>query len=273
MTAPSSPPGDFPFLNRHPLCSRQRNSSFATSPTTPAATSRCCSGWRSVRPSSPGRCWSATRSAGACRAVERQLGGIDAVAFLPRPVRASIADGLPGTVAPVLLLPGSVQAGGDPATAPALGHITILGVDERFAPAGVSGVDWTADKRKNARKGEFPPVVLSARVAEKLGVKAGDRVRLGVESFSGLPRSSSFAKRDIDDVTKTEELEVAAVLARRRTGERLQPDAQPGRAAERVRPDSHALAVRDRRQSAGRNGAARSRCFSGRADPPRSART
>ena len=151
--------------------------------------------------------------------VERQLGGIDAVAFFPRPVKVTredgsqITNGLPGTVAPVLMVPGSLQASGPPATAPYLGHVTILGVDERFAPAGVSGVDWNADKRKNARKGEFPPVVLSARVAEKLGVSVGDRVRLGVESFSGLPRTSSFAKRDIDDVTKTEELEVAAVLA------------------------------------------------------------
>src|SRR5436853_7922575 len=49
--------------------------------------------------------------------VERQLGGIDSVAFLPRPVRATVADGLPGKVAPVLMLPGSLQASGDPATA------------------------------------------------------------------------------------------------------------------------------------------------------------
>src|SRR5207302_1490177 len=75
--------------------------------------------------------------------VERQLGGIDSVAFIPRPVRASLADGLPGKVAPVLLLPGSVQAGPkDDPTAPSLGHVTVLGVDDRFKPAGVSGVDW-----------------------------------------------------------------------------------------------------------------------------------
>jgi putative ABC transport system permease protein len=150
--------------------------------------------------------------------VERQLGGIDAVAFMPRPVRvvredgSQITDGLPGEVAPVLMLPGSLQASGDPVTAPYLGRVTLLGVDERFAPKDVSGVNWKVDKRKNVRKGEWPPIVLSARVAKKLGAKVGDKVKLGVESFSGLPRTSSFAKRDVDDVTKTEELEVVAVL-------------------------------------------------------------
>lgn len=150
--------------------------------------------------------------------VERQLGDTDAVAFLPRPVRVTrddgthITDGLPGKVTPVLLLPGSLQASGDPATAPYLGRVTLLGVDERFAPKGISGVNWTADRRTNARRGVFAPIVLSARVAEKLGAKPGDRVKLGVESLAGLPRTSAFAKRDVDDVAKTEELEVAAVL-------------------------------------------------------------
>ena len=127
--------------------------------------------------------------------IERQLGGIDSVAFFPRPVRADIADQLPGQVAPVLLLPGSAQADGDPATAPYLGKVTVLGVDDRFAPAGAAEVDWKAAGRQ---------AVLSARVAEKLGAKAGDKVRLGVERFSELPRSSSLAKRDSADVTATD---------------------------------------------------------------------
>ena len=139
---------------------------------------------------------------GSLRArVERQLGGIDAVAFFPRPVRAEIADQMPGSVAPVLLLPGSVQAGTD-ATAPALGHITVLGVDDRFKPPGAA-VDWAGTTRQ---------VVLSYRVADKLGAKAGDTVRLGVERFSDLPRSSSLAKRTTDDTTATAQFTVAAVL-------------------------------------------------------------
>ena len=85
---------------------------------------------------------------GSLRArVERQLGGVESVAFFPRPVRAGVADGMPGGVAPVLLLPGSAQAGGDAATAPYLGSVTVLGVDDRFAPAGGSGVDWKGERQ------------------------------------------------------------------------------------------------------------------------------
>ena len=144
--------------------------------------------------------------------VERQLGGVDSVAFFPRPVRAGIVDGMPGKVAPVLLLPGSLQASGEPATAPYLGKVTVLGVDDRFAPAGVSGVEWNSDRRRNKSAKVFPPVVLSHRVAEKLGAKVGDTVTLGVERFSDLPRSSSLGKRASDDTTATEEFVVEAVL-------------------------------------------------------------
>src|SRR5436309_13491566 len=107
---------------------------------------------------------------GSLRArVERQLAGIDASAIFPRPLRADLADGLPGNTAPVLLLPGSVQAAtGDDATAPYLGRVTVLGVDPRFKPAD-AGIDWT---------GSGKHVVLSDRVAGKIGVQAGDRVQL-----------------------------------------------------------------------------------------------
>ncbi len=135
--------------------------------------------------------------------VERQLGGVDSVAFFPRPVRAGVADGMPGKVAPVLLLPASVQANGEPATAPYLGKVTVLGVDDRFAPAGVSGVDWGSTNKQ---------IVLSHRIATKLGAKAGEKVKLGVERFSDLPRSSSLGKRATDDTTALEEFTVAAVL-------------------------------------------------------------
>lgn len=144
--------------------------------------------------------------------VERQLGGTESVAFFQRPVRASVAEGLPGSVKPVLLVPGSVQAGGDPATAPYLGKVTALGVDERFAPDGVSGVDWQSDIRRNRSTNTLPPIVLSHRVAEKLGAKTGDTVTLSAERFSDLPRSSSLAKRGTDDTTATEPFVVAAVL-------------------------------------------------------------
>src|SRR5205085_1582503 len=99
---------------------------------------------------------------GSLRArVESQLGGVDTVAFLPRPLRiaredgSGITDKLPGAVTPVLMIPGSLQASGDPATAPSLGRVTILGVNDRFAPKDVSGVNWNADRRRNRAKQEW----------------------------------------------------------------------------------------------------------------------
>jgi len=141
---------------------------------------------------------------GSLRArVERQLGGIDSAAMFPRLVRADLADGLPGEVAPVLLIPGSLQAiMPEGNAAPFLGRVTVLGVDARFQP-GVPEIDWKSTAKQ---------VVLSDRVARKLGVKTGERVRIGVERLSDIPRSSSLAKRGSADVTATEEFEVAAVL-------------------------------------------------------------
>jgi putative ABC transport system permease protein len=144
---------------------------------------------------------------GSLRArAERQLGGIDVAATLPRPVRADIADGLPGQPAPVLMLPGSLQsATGDDATATFLGRVTVLGVDARFKPTGIADglIDWNGTGKQ---------IVLSDRVAGRLGAKVGDKVTLGVERFSDLPRSSSLARRGSADVTATETLTVVAVL-------------------------------------------------------------
>ncbi|MDB5310389.1 MAG: FtsX-like permease family protein [Gemmataceae bacterium] len=139
--------------------------------------------------------------------AERQLAGIDAAAIFPRPVRAAVADGMPGKTAPVLLQQGSIEkvTPGDDADAPAIGRVTVLGVDDRFKPAGVdpAAVDWNADPRS---------AVLSARVADRLGVKAGDRVRLGLQTFSDLPRATLLAKRSLNDVTSGVTLTVAAIL-------------------------------------------------------------
>ncbi|MFO0801897.1 MAG: FtsX-like permease family protein [Gemmataceae bacterium] len=138
--------------------------------------------------------------------AERQLGGIDHAALFLMPVRAAVADGMPGRTAPVLMLNGSLQAGikDDGAF---LARVSVLGVDSRFAPAGTEQVDW----KQPRRKGEAP-IALGARVAEQLNVKVGDQVRLGVPRFSDLPRSSSLAKRSILDSTSLEPFRVAAVL-------------------------------------------------------------
>ena len=144
---------------------------------------------------------------GSLRArAERQLGGLDAAALFSRPIRAAAADGMPGKTAPVLLLQGSVRVVTDreEADANSIGRVTVLGVDERFRPAGAeTAIDWNGDARS---------VVLGHRVAEQLGVKAGDRVRLGLQKFSDLPRGTLLAKRSQNDVTAGVTLTVAAVL-------------------------------------------------------------
>jgi len=141
---------------------------------------------------------------GSLRAkAERQLAGVEAAAFFPRPVRAAVAPGPPGTTAPALVLPGSVEADNDGY----LGRVTVYGIDRRFGPLALSGVDWDAKPKRGSA-----PVVLSHRVAERLGVKVGDKVQVGVQRFSDLPRSSSLAKRGSADVTAAETYVVATVL-------------------------------------------------------------
>ncbi len=141
---------------------------------------------------------------GSLRAkAERQLAGVEAAAFFPRPVRAAVAPGPPGTTAPALVLPGSVQTDGDGY----LGRVSVYGIDRRFGPLAFAGVDWDA-KHKHGTA----PVVLSHRVADRLGANVGDRVTIGVQRFSDLPRSSSLAKRGADDVAAADGYVVAAVL-------------------------------------------------------------
>ncbi len=143
--------------------------------------------------------------------AERQLAGIDTAALFRRPIRAAVADGMPGHTAPVLMLQGSIQKAGSPESAmPYLGRVSILGVDARFGPKEAAGVDWSGSSQTSQR-GEVP-IVLSERVAKRLGVAAGDRVVIGVPRFSDLPRSSAFAKRSSPDVTAKGEFTVAAVL-------------------------------------------------------------
>src|SRR5207302_122477 len=109
--------------------------------------------------------------------------------------------------APALMLPGSIQTISENAgDVRSLGHVSVIGVDERLA--GKLGLPDSADW-----KSEKPQVVLSHRVAERLHVAPGDRVRIGVERFSDLPRASSLARRGNEDVIAARTLPVAGVLA------------------------------------------------------------
>jgi ABC-type antimicrobial peptide transport system permease subunit len=101
------------------------------------------------------------------------------------------------------MLSGSIQSlTADELTAPYLGRVTVFGIDTRFKPKE-SSIEWIKSPKQ---------VVLSDRVAAKLAVKPGERVKIGVERFSDMPRSASLAKRSSSDVIATEEFTVAAIL-------------------------------------------------------------
>ncbi|QDU22283.1 FtsX-like permease family protein [Urbifossiella limnaea] len=145
---------------------------------------------------------------GSLRAkAERQLAGVQAAAFFPRPVRAAVS---PAEAAPALVLPGSLQLGDDGY----LGRVTVYGVDRSFGRGVFAAVDWNATFKRGTA-----PVVLPHRVADRLGAKVGDRITIGVQRFSDLPRASSLAKRGADDVAAADGYVVAAVLP---------PEAQAG---------------------------------------------
>ncbi|MBX9581997.1 MAG: ABC transporter permease, partial [Gemmataceae bacterium] len=145
---------------------------------------------------------------GSLRArAERQLNDLDAVAVFRRPVRAGIANGLPGRTTPALLLQGSarrVRAGDDP-DAPSLGRVTVVGMDRRALRPGatLAYAFWGTDGGAAAGR----------RVVERLGLRSGDGLRLGLPPFSDVPRSSLLARRALADVTAGVSLPVAAFLA------------------------------------------------------------
>lgn len=134
----------------------------------------------------------------------RQLNGVEASYVGPRLIRAEVAGQLPGSVAPSMILQGSIQSNADTGDPKRIGRVTVVGL----TPDGFD-------------RFELPPVessttvghvVLSARVASELGVKPGDVVELGVERFSNVHRSSFLGRRGVGDVTASLRVLVAAVL-------------------------------------------------------------
>ena len=138
---------------------------------------------------------------GSLRArAERQLAGVEQAAIFPTPVRAAVTDGMPGDTAPLLIVPGTV-AGGSPERS--VGHVTLIGVDERSAKRfGLPPGAWN---------GERPVIALSNRVETRLGITAGS-VKITAEKSSDLPRASTLARRSAEDVTTTRTLTVPGPL-------------------------------------------------------------
>ncbi len=128
---------------------------------------------------------------GSLRArTERQLNGVQSAHLGPRLIRQEVVDKLPGEPIPALILTGSARAGVDRH----LGRVNVFG--------------FTPERRFDLPAG----VVLSHRVAEQLGVKAGGEITLGLQKGSRVPRSSLVGKRDIEDVTASVRVKVDAVL-------------------------------------------------------------
>ncbi len=141
----------------------------------------------------------------------RQIGPVGAAAQFPRLIDAAVADriadrfGVPAV--PALLLRGAAEAvRADKQATEYIGRVNIWGIDDRFAHLGSSPVS----ARDEQNRGRY--AILNRRTAELLGVRVGDRIRLGLERFSNIPRNTLLARRSIDDSHVTLTLTVAAIL-------------------------------------------------------------
>lgn len=123
--------------------------------------------------------------------AEKQLNGVRSAWVGQKLVREEAVRGLPETT-PLLLLSGS-------------GRSEAGKSEPRLSVVGVADTD-------RERFGLPTGVVLSYRVAEKLGVKEGGAIYLGLEKGSRVPRASLVGKRDLTDVTATVRLKVDAIL-------------------------------------------------------------
>ncbi len=135
----------------------------------------------------------------------RQLNGVESAYLGSRLIRADIADQLPGQVTPAMMLQGSVRQYSPTGDGKRLGRATVIGLTEK---------GWEAFKLRplTGWDPKSAVAVLAAPVAQRLGVTAGDKVELGVERFSAVPRSSLLGRRSADDVTASLRVEVAYVL-------------------------------------------------------------
>jgi len=137
----------------------------------------------------------------------KQLNGVEAAYVGPTLIREDIAKSLPNEPTPALILQGSVQFETASGATNRIARVTVIGLPER----GRTEFGLPGDP---ANWGESNAVaILSPRIAERLGVKTGDKIDLGLERFSNVRRSSVLGKRNADDVTATIRVEVRDVLS------------------------------------------------------------
>jgi ABC-type antimicrobial peptide transport system permease subunit len=137
---------------------------------------------------------------GSLRArAERQLNGVTAAWTGNRLIRT--ATGKESGAVPALVLQGSLtnEAAAEPVTVP---RVVVIGLTpdgfEQFGlkPPAAGGVK----------------AVVGSRVADKGAAKAGDKLRLSVQQFSSVPRSSILGNRNADDTAVGFDLTVGEVL-------------------------------------------------------------
>ena len=129
--------------------------------------------------------------------AERQLNGVGSAHIGTRMIREETAQKIPDAT-PALILTGSAVARPLAEDERRLGRVTIIGLKD-------------ADRVQYALPGG---VVVSATVADRLGVKAGDTIELGLQRMSKVPRSSLMGQRDVASLTRSTKFTIAAVLPR-----------------------------------------------------------
>ena len=119
----------------------------------------------------------------------RQANGVTAAYTGVRLLDDRVAAEIGESVAPVLMLRGTATIADQPS---GTARATVIGLDAKgLAKFNLPAIpDWNGNI-----------AIASPRLAEKLGAKEGDRIRLAVPSLSTIPRSSLLGRRNIDDLT------------------------------------------------------------------------
>jgi putative ABC transport system permease protein len=143
---------------------------------------------------------------GSLRAMAlEQLGWIDDALVAGRFFREGLANSLPaGKISPAIMLQCSATVGTQ--NAPHVNKVTLLAVDDRFWPADAMPVDasfW---------RGSQDSVVLNRALADKLGVKVGDKVNLFLQNADNVPRETLIGRRKSDDVLSELDVTVRQIL-------------------------------------------------------------
>jgi ABC-type lipoprotein release transport system permease subunit len=155
-----------------------------------------------------------------------QLGWVDQSLVSARFVRQQLANELNANrVSAAILLQGAASAA-PPASSPGratpslrrTGHVTILGVDDRFWPDDQDPEGQAYPQSGNQDtfwKSTKPEAVLNAALAAELAVVAGDTIALSLQKVSLIPREILLGRRDASDVADELKLTVRRVIPNR----------------------------------------------------------